>query len=313
MRKTIAGLLAAAASLGVVGSASAAIRTATLTLAAPMQPPSLVPEPPIVDDTPYPDTMSVSYDDAAGSVTGAGSFFDPAYWSSNPAPGLDGDLPVFGFDLYTNCGTNPRQPTPSGLDLTLGVDPGTPFSSDNPSTTSGASLTGYAGSLDGTGSFDGTNYIGTVQSPAFIGRDFRCVQYDIGDPLYGGSLSLRQGYEYLSEFPITEWLDGYAPLPKAPTGGNGKPIRPGFIGTSPTGGNFLAGWTGRKSAKRGFGRLRWSRWTQTDANATGALWQDDCRPACVNGTYHATRAKIHLYRVKRRRRVQPHDGTRWTR
>lgn len=81
------------------------------------------------------------------------------------------------------------------------------------------------------------------------------------------------------------------------TGGNGKPIRPGFIGTSPTGGNFLAGWTGRKSAKRGFGRLRWSRWTQTDANATGALWQDDCRPACVNGTYHATRAKIHLYRV----------------
>ena len=106
-------------------------------------------------------------------------------------------------------------------------------------------------------------------------------------------LSLAQGYDYLSVFPITEWLNGYAPLPTAP----GDQIRPRDIGTSATGGTFLAGWIGRTSAKSKFGRLRWSRWTETDANATGALWQDDCRPACVNGTYHATRAKVHLYRV----------------
>jgi hypothetical protein len=49
--------------------------------------------------------------------------------------------------------------------------------------------------------------------------------------------------------------------------------------------------------RKNFGRLRWTRWNSTDGRATGALWQDNCRPDCAAGTFLPTEATVHAYRL----------------
>ena len=43
------------------------------------------------------------------------------------------------------------------------------------------------------------------------------------------------------------------------------------------------------------GRLRWTKWTQSDAWATGALWQLVCRPDCAHGYCDPVKATAHVY------------------
>ena len=68
-------------------SASAAVRTASVSLPAPYQPPSLSAQTPVVDTEPYLHTATISYDDVAGSVTGSMSLYDPSYWASQDSTG----------------------------------------------------------------------------------------------------------------------------------------------------------------------------------------------------------------------------------
>lgn len=42
--------------------------------------------------------------------------------------------------------------------------------------------------------------------------------------------------------------------------------------------------------------LRWSRWTQTDAYATGTAHENDCRPYCAAGHFHVYRVTVRLFR-----------------
>ena len=41
---------------------------------------------------------------------------------------------------------------------------------------------------------------------------------------------------------------------------------------------------------------RYRTWGQDRARGRGAIWANDCEPTCADGTFHRTRARIHLYR-----------------
>jgi hypothetical protein len=44
-------------------------------------------------------------------------------------------------------------------------------------------------------------------------------------------------------------------------------------------------------------RLRWRRWTATDAVATGVAHRNDCKPYCAAGHFHSFSLTIRLSRV----------------
>lgn len=198
-RHVLPGLLTLTALVAGASPATADTpRQGSASWAAPSQPPSLNPAPPVVDDQPYMKAASVTYDYATGTVTTTMGFYDPGYWqnniqseySSNSAYGIE-------IDLATGCQSNP----PTGADLAVTMTPANSNTStggyDYNTATGWATLTGYQGQVQGTGSFDGTNYTLTVQSPYFAGRDFRCADFS---PMNG----YESGWGY---------LDGWAPTP----------------------------------------------------------------------------------------------------
>ena len=94
---------------------------------------------------------------------------------------------------------------------------------------------------------------------------------------------------YNGSFGIT------APLVRMPAGWGGLSIRPYRVAVYRF---ILGGFTGHRHVRNSskMGRLRWTRWTQSDAWATGALWQLVCRPDCARGYYDPVRATAHVYR-----------------
>ena len=44
-------------------------------------------------------------------------------------------------------------------------------------------------------------------------------------------------------------------------------------------------------------RLRWTRWTATEAVATGVGHRNDCKPYCAAGHFHASAQTVRLSRV----------------
>jgi hypothetical protein len=44
-------------------------------------------------------------------------------------------------------------------------------------------------------------------------------------------------------------------------------------------------------------RLRWTRWTATEAVASGIAHRNDCKPYCAAGRFHATPLTVRLSRV----------------
>jgi hypothetical protein len=296
-------LVVVVAALVAVSSppASAAIRQLAVSWAAPPQLPSITPEPPVVDTSPYIHTASVAYDDSSGAVTGSFSLYDPSYWEQNLSPSINPSVPedstvYLEIDLATDCADGP--PTPgipgsgganwSGTDLTLNVAPEADSNGVSDQAEGDASLSGYQGTISGPGSFDGTNYSVTLQSPYFAGRDFRCAYFspaNMGNP---------QGWA---------WLDGYAPPPPLPTLVNpwtGKfAVRPGEIGLSGDGSSFLAGarqhGRQRRSNPNWAGRIAWSSWTATQAIGSGANWHDNCEPDCASGHYYPSPVRLRAY------------------
>jgi hypothetical protein len=95
-----------------------------------------------------------------------------------------------------------------------------------------------------------------------------------------------------------QWVIDPPPPAMMPTKRNGDRIRPRVVIISQTGAAFLAGYrsTGIRGRLSRYGRLYWTRWTATDGWANGGLWMDNCIPDCACGTYHAVRARVHVYR-----------------
>jgi hypothetical protein len=187
----VVGLVLAALSIAVSSASADTPRQLAVSWPAPTQPASLSPEPPIVDTDPYFNAASIAYDYATGTVIATMGFYDPAYWQSNQLP-YDWGITI---DLATDCSGN------AATDLTVYMEPTNTatdgISNINTSAVGHATLTGYAGSVQGQGSFDGTNYSLTVQSPDFVGLDFRCADFSPAS-------DAASGWEYLS---------GWAPTP----------------------------------------------------------------------------------------------------
>ncbi len=70
-------------------------------------------------------------------------------------------------------------------------------------------------------------------------------------------------------------------------------VRPAQIIYTGDGSGILGGFDGGKG--KGFGHLRWTRWTTGSAFGRGADWIDDCRPDCADGTYTGHAATVNAF------------------
>lgn len=71
-------------------------------------------------------------------------------------------------------------------------------------------------------------------------------------------------------------------------------IRPAHIVYTGDGSGVLGGFDGTNAAHPG--HLTWTSWTQQRAQATGAVWIDDCSPDCANGTFTAHAVRVVAFR-----------------
>jgi hypothetical protein len=73
-------------------------------------------------------------------------------------------------------------------------------------------------------------------------------------------------------------------------------VRPAEIVYTGDGSGVLGGFDGGRG--KGFGHLRWTRWTTGSAFGHGADWIDDCRPDCADGTFTAHAATVNAFRPR---------------
>jgi hypothetical protein len=87
-------------------------------------------------------------------------------------------------------------------------------------------------------------------------------------------------------------------MPTTTTGG-ALVARPAIVVFTADGSGLLGGFTGQHPHQdtpgNPFGHLRWTTWNSDEGRAWGAQWQNDCRPSCAQGTYHAFKATVHVW------------------
>jgi hypothetical protein len=309
--------------LGVAASAaSATVYSGSETFDAPAGTPSLTgPTPDPAQTAEYLQTLSASYDDQAGSVTISFGLYDPATWGpvlsdGDGGSGTGGQLlsPPVSFELgylgdlqhpttdgvLCNPGGLPgvNQPQLGSPVLSVGIasnyNPDGSFSAD----TADASLEGYTGDIAAPVSFDGTTFTATVQNEAFRGHVWDCLVLNYG-----------------TEVPLSPPAPPSAPPTLLNPWGGTFTVRPRLIGLSGDGSSFIAGAKqhGRQSASNPgwYGRIDWSSWTATEAVGSGANWLDNCKPACVNGTYYAHSARLRAYDPQNGRFTRVWTRIRW--
>jgi hypothetical protein len=105
--------------------------------------------------------------------------------------------------------------------------------------------------------------------------------------------------------PCAAIASGLPALPTELTGKQGLEVRPPFVDFTGDGSGALGGFTGspflrkpKLKSIRQFGRLRWTRWTMTDARATGAIWIDDGIPDEASGTFYPYAAEVRASRPR---------------
>ena len=73
-------------------------------------------------------------------------------------------------------------------------------------------------------------------------------------------------------------------------------VRPAQIIYTGDGSGILGGFDGGRG--KGFGHLRWTKWTTGSALGHGADWIDDCRPDCAEGTFTPHAATVNAFRPR---------------
>ena len=85
----------------------------------------------------------------------------------------------------------------------------------------------------------------------------------------------------------------------------GRPqARPFRIDYTGDGSALLGGFTGHKGLHKSspladFGRLHWTSYNAREGRAVGADWIDNFVPDGAEGTFHAFRVMVHVYRPRR--------------
>ena len=71
-------------------------------------------------------------------------------------------------------------------------------------------------------------------------------------------------------------------------------VRPAVVGYTGDGTGFLGGFDG-KGERGHFGHMTWLTWTRRVATGSGALWGDDCKPDCAEGTFSPVPVKVRAF------------------
>jgi hypothetical protein len=74
-------------------------------------------------------------------------------------------------------------------------------------------------------------------------------------------------------------------------------VRPASILYTGDGSGILGGFDGTGASHPG--HLEWQSWAATRATGSGAVWIDDCRPNCANGTFEPHTVKVLAFRPVR--------------
>jgi hypothetical protein len=73
-------------------------------------------------------------------------------------------------------------------------------------------------------------------------------------------------------------------------------VRPAQIVYTGDGSGILGGFDGGRG--KGFGHLRWTKWTTESAQGHGADWINGCTPDCAGGKYTAHAATLSAFRPR---------------
>ena len=74
-------------------------------------------------------------------------------------------------------------------------------------------------------------------------------------------------------------------------------VKPASILYTGDGSAILGGFDGTGAAHPG--HLKWLKWSTSRAAGSGAVWIDNCRPNCANGTFTARAVKVLAFRPVR--------------
>jgi hypothetical protein len=192
-------LIATLAAIAPAANATAAVHSDEVTYNQPTQPLSIGPTLPIIEQAPYFESVAVSYDDIAGSVTLSVTQFASGWWGPSFA-GIDvyvtgqcGGTKIDSDDGVKMASNELHISVPeSDSDFPAGpLYPADGLSTPAPPTAT-ATLAGHTGEVSGSGTFDGTTFTFTVSDPAFVQQDWFCTTVDGSD----------QGFAELTGWPV---------------------------------------------------------------------------------------------------------------
>ena len=186
---TTALLLAALIMLtaALPAAASAQLRSITRTFAPATERPSLEPRAPLTQREELPQSITVSYDQAAGVLAAHVAIYDAALWNSR--------LPHMDINLGSDC---------ENLDQVKAWAEYERYgdSDDEIENAAVLSISGYAGQLHGTITPTPDGFDLSIPHPALAGRDLRCVEIN-GNLIAGPRVP---------EGPVLAYFDGYQPV-----------------------------------------------------------------------------------------------------
>jgi hypothetical protein len=306
----------------------------SLSTAALEPPPGPVfnPKPPATI-TAYP--VTITYDPPAGVLTYSQGTPDDAYPFLGPDAcnqfppadpcSQDGNNLQIAAD-WTNLGMfqlDDGDDTPGPEDsrtVTFGYDVGDPVGPTAEWSPSGQEIaaigyvtpdlaeTGIRGSLAPTGSVSGNSLTYTWSSPYLKGLNLTEIEAGVKDENgvsenFLGQLGLAQVY-----------FNGYKPVPPPPAtpkiftadflDKRLEKVKPASItvtgdGSSFYGGRTRQGVTGGPHHRANFGRLRWTKYTQTEADATGVDWSKfGPGPLSIDRFHIEGTVKLHFYELE---------------
>jgi len=214
------------------------------------------------------------------------------YGDNTPGP-HDSRTVTFGYDLGDPVGPTAEW-SPSGQEIAA-IGYVTPDLAE----------TGIRGSLAPTGSVSGNSFTYTWSSPYLKGLNL--TEFDAGLQDENGAAE-----NFLGELGLGRlYFTGYKPIPPPPAAPKIstadfldkqlEKIKPASITVTGDGSSFYGGRTGRGVTggphhRANFGRLSWTKYTQTEADATGVDWSkfgpgsEASEPFHIEGT-----VKLHFY------------------
>ena len=71
-------------------------------------------------------------------------------------------------------------------------------------------------------------------------------------------------------------------------------VRPASILYTGDGSGILGGFDG--TGAKHPGHLKWQSWSADRAEGSGAVWLDECKPSCANGTFKAQAVRVVAFR-----------------